>query len=75
MTADQLRNLFYAVNRIDLADLEAAGVVDPGANGGSDWLRFNNDIGSFVLKLSTARREKLAALIEAKSTTEERAVA
>jgi hypothetical protein len=61
MNADQFRDVFYVLLNIDLSDLEAAGVITPGAKGGSDWTRFNNDIGTFVIKL---RQEPLEALFE-----------
>jgi hypothetical protein len=61
MNADQFRDIFHVLHNIDKSDLEAAGVITPGAIGGSDWTRFNNDIGTFVLKL---RQEPLEALFE-----------
>lgn len=63
MTAANLRELFMTLMNLDLSDLERAGVIAPDANGGSDWTRFNNDIGMFVVKLPSDRREKLASLI------------
>jgi hypothetical protein len=60
-SADQFRDVFHVLHNIDKADLEAAGVITRGAVGGSDWTRFNNDIGTFVLKL---RQENLEALFE-----------
>ncbi len=60
MNADQFRDIFYVLHNIDKSDLEAAGVITPNW-GGADWTRFNNDIGTFVLKL---RQEPLEALFE-----------
>lgn len=61
MNAEQFRDIFHVLHNIDKADLEAAGVITIGAIGGSDWARFNNDIGTFVLKL---RQENLEALFD-----------
>lgn len=61
MNAEQFRDIFHVLHNIDKADLMSAGVITPGANGGSDWTRFNNDVGTFVLKL---RQENLEALFE-----------
>lgn len=59
MNAEQFRDIFYVLHNIDQSDLEAAGVITIGAKGGSDWTRFNNDVGTFVIKL---RQENLEAL-------------
>lgn len=61
MNAEQFRDMFHVLHNIDKADLISFGVISPDANGGSDWTRFNNDIGTFVLKL---RQENLEALFE-----------
>ncbi|TGR83554.1 hypothetical protein EN866_34145 [Mesorhizobium sp. M2D.F.Ca.ET.223.01.1.1] len=61
MTAEQFRDIFYVLHNIDLDSLEAAGVIKPGAVGGTDWKRFNSDLTTFVLKL---RQENLEALFE-----------
>lgn len=61
MSAEQFRDIFHVLHNIDQNDLEAAGVITIGANGGSDWTRFNKDIGTFVLKL---RQENLEALFD-----------
>jgi hypothetical protein len=61
MNADRFRDVFYVLHNIDKSDLEGAGVIKPGAVGGSDWTRFNSDIGTFVLKL---RQENLEALFD-----------
>ncbi len=63
MNADQFRDVFYVLHNIDKSDLEAAGVITPGAIGGSDWPRFNSDLTTFVLKLPEDRVAKLAALV------------
>ncbi|MER8846012.1 hypothetical protein NKJ52_20845 [Mesorhizobium australicum] len=60
------REVFSIIHMLDLSDLEQAGVITPGANGGSDWRRFNNDIGTFILKLPMERLDKLVGLIEAR---------
>ncbi|TPK59066.1 MULTISPECIES: hypothetical protein [unclassified Mesorhizobium] len=66
MTPLSFREVFVIIHNLDLSDLEQAGVIKPGANGGSDWKRFNNDIGTFVLKLPSERLDKLVGLIEAR---------
>ena len=66
MNALSFREVFSIVHNLDLSDLEQAGVITPGANGGSDWTRFNNDFGTFVLKLPSDRLDKLVGLIEAR---------
>lgn len=65
MTPKQLRTLFLILHNLDKKQLEDAGVIRPGANGGSDWTRFNSDIGTFVIKLSDDRLERLSALLKA----------
>ncbi|ETA72304.1 hypothetical protein HKB47_22785 [Mesorhizobium japonicum] len=66
MNALSFRDVFSIVHNLDLSDLEQAGVINPGANCGSDWRRFNDDFGTFVLKLPSARLDKLIGLIEAR---------
>lgn len=63
MNAKQFRTMFVILHNIDLDTLEKAGVIKPGANGGSDWTRFNSDLTTFVLKLPDDRVAKLAALV------------
>ena len=63
MSAEQLRKLFHVLHWIDRDHLEAAGVIAINSAGGSDWHRFNQDIGTSVLKLPTDRLDRLAALI------------
>lgn len=64
MNAKQFRTMFSILHNTDLDTLEQAGVITPGAKGGSDWTRFNNDLTTFVLKLPDDRVAKLAALVE-----------
>ena len=64
MNERQFRNLFAILHSIDLCELEKAGVIKPGANGGSDWTRFKLDVGMFILKLDAERRAALLALCE-----------
>ena len=59
----QLRNLSAILMNIDLDELEAAGVITPGAQGGSDWERFNKDPLMFILKLNQDRRRELVKII------------
>jgi len=66
MNALSFREVFHIVHNLDLSDLEQAGVINPGDNGGSDWNRFNNDFGTFVLKLPSDRLDRLVGLIEAR---------
>lgn len=51
---------------IDRHELEAAGVIEPGAVGGTCWTRFNRDPLVFMAKLSDERADRLWALIEAR---------
>lgn len=64
MTGADLLNLALVLSNIDKDMLERAGVITPGAKGGSDWKRFNQDILTFLIKLPESRREILARLIE-----------
>ncbi|TPN26593.1 hypothetical protein FKO01_25285 [Mesorhizobium sp. B2-3-3] len=63
MTPLGFHEVFAIIHNLDLSDLEQAGVIAPGANGGSDWKRFNSDFGTFVLKLPSDRLDKLIELI------------
>ena len=65
MDAKQFRLMFAILHDTDLDTLETAGVITPGAKGGSDWRRFNSDLTTFVLKLPEDRVAKLAALVSA----------
>lgn len=69
MNGPQFRTMFSILHNIDLDTLEQAGVITPGAKGGSDWTRFNNDLTTFVLKLPEDRVAKLASLVEAQTTS------
>lgn len=62
-----LREQFAILHNLNLWDLENADIITPGAKGGSDWKRFNNDLTTFVLKLPPDRLARLAALIESRS--------
>lgn len=61
---DKFHNTCRILMNIDLDELEKAGVIEPGANGGSDWTRFNKDPLMFVIKLPTDRYGRLWGLIE-----------
>ena len=64
MTSAQFLNAVKILLNIDLDELEKAGVITPGATGGSDWTRFNNDPLIFIVKLPGGRFDKLWELIE-----------
>jgi hypothetical protein len=64
MDAKGFRDLCHVLLNVDLDDLETAGVITPGAKGGSDWRRFNTEPLIFVLKLPDARRWALWKMIE-----------
>lgn len=66
MDAARFRETFAILHNMNLWDLEDAGVITPGAKGGSDWTRFNRDLTTFVLKLPSDRLAKLAELVERK---------
>ena len=66
MNADQFRDIFYVLHNIDKMDLVAAGVIRQDARGGSDWTRFNNDIGTFVIKLPQEALEALFELVRSR---------
>lgn len=66
MDAAKFHNACRIMLNIDLDELEKAGVITPGANGGSDWKRFNEDPLIFMIKLPTERFNRLWALIEAR---------
>jgi hypothetical protein len=63
MTFTAFRKMFDALHNMDLDTLEKAGVITPGARGGSDWTRYQNDLTTFVLKLPADRLERLASLV------------
>jgi len=69
MAPDTFKAIFATLHNLDLSELEEAGVINSGANGGSDWTRFNKDIGTFVLKLPQPRLERLVALVESRTST------
>lgn len=69
MSPADFRKMFRVLHNIDLADLESAGVIDRRENGTVDhklWVRFNDDLTTFVLKLSDEKNEKLAALVKSR---------
>lgn len=74
MNATKFRTLFEILHNMDLDTLEQAGVITPGAKGGSDWKRFNSDLTTFVLKLPADRVAKLAAMVEAEEEAAENAL-
>ena len=43
-----------------------AGIIKPNAKCGSDWVRFNNNLTTFVLKLPPDRLDALAKLVESR---------
>lgn len=63
VTAAQFREIFNILHNTDLSELEQAGVITPGARGGSDWTRFNNNLTTFVLKLPPNRLAALHDLV------------
>lgn len=63
MDAQHFRRMFEVLHNMDRWTLEAAGIISLGPDGGSDWVRFNNDLTTFVLKLDAERVEKLVALV------------
>jgi len=65
MTPKSFRTMFAVLHNLDLDQLEKAGVITPGAKGGSDWNRFNGDLTTFVLKLPEDRVNKLLELVKA----------
>lgn len=64
MDATQFRTFFAVLHNTERSDLEQSGVIFGGGAGNKDWLRFNNDLTSFVLKLNDERVAKLAGLVE-----------
>jgi hypothetical protein len=69
MDALTFRRMFETLHNMDLWTLEEAGIITPGAKGGSDWTRFNRDLTTFVLKLPAERLTKLAALASHQTKT------
>jgi hypothetical protein len=63
---DRFFETFRVLHNLNLWELEEAGVITPGAKGGSDWKRFNGDLTTFILKLPAARVEKLFLLVESR---------
>lgn len=63
MHPDTLRALALFWSNVDRNDLEREGVLKAGANGGSDWGRFNDDPMTFIIKLPRERLDALADLI------------
>jgi len=66
MTPRDFACMFGVLHNLSKWELEEAGVINPGANGGTDWTRFNNNLTTFVLKLSEERIERLLALLTTK---------
>ncbi|MGQ4273438.1 hypothetical protein [Terrihabitans sp. B22-R8] len=63
--AARFRSACHIMMNLDKHELEEAGVIKPGAVGGSDWTRFNRDPLIFVVKLPDDRFAALWRLIEA----------
>jgi len=63
MTPQQILDFAYAWSNVERDELEKAGVMLPKQTGGSDWLRFNDDPMTFILKLPPDKLEKLAGVI------------
>lgn len=63
MNAKQFRTLFMILHNTDRDALETSGIISQGRASDKDWSRFNNDLTTFVLKLSDDRVAKLAALV------------
>lgn len=66
MAGEAFHNACRIMLNLDLDVLENAGVITPGANGGSDWKRYNQDPLMFIIKLPTERYERLWALIQSR---------
>ena len=66
MTRERFLNAAKILLNIDKDELEAAGVLTPGAVGGSDWTRFNDDPLIFLVKLPDDRYARLWEMIEAR---------
>jgi len=66
MTRERFLNAAKILLNIDKDELEAAGVIKPGAVGGSDWTRFNDDPLIFLVKLPDDRYARLWEMIEAR---------
>lgn len=65
-SATRFRAMFDVLHNMDLDDLERAGIIKPNADGGSDWIRFNKNLTTFVLKLPPDRLDALAKLVESR---------
>lgn len=63
MNAHAFVNTCRIIMSLDKHVLEAAGVLNPGQVGGSDWDRLNRDPFMFLLKLPEDRLERLWTLI------------
>lgn len=63
MNARTFVNACRIIMNLDKHVLEAAGVLNPGQVGGSDWDRLNRDPFMFLLKLPEDRLERLWTLI------------
>ncbi|PQV58769.1 hypothetical protein LX70_00582 [Defluviimonas denitrificans] len=66
MTRERFLNAAKILLNIDKDELEAAGVLTPGAVGGSDWTRFNDEPLIFLVKLPDDRYARLWQMIEAR---------
>ena len=63
MTGRELHRLFLALHNMDRWTLEDEGWITPGKSGDGKWTRFNNNLTTFVLKLSDADRDRLAEMV------------
>jgi len=66
MTPLNLLHTMRVLHNMDRQDLEHAGIIREGPAGNDLWTRFNDNLTTFVLKLSVPNLVALAALIERK---------
>lgn len=64
MNAHKFADLCRTMLNIDLDQLESAGVITPGATGGTSWKRWNDDWRVFVAKLDDDRLDALFGLLQ-----------
>lgn len=56
--------MFELLHNMDRWTLEAAGLLDPGAGGDAKWTRFNNNLTTFVLKLTPKQFDAFCGLFK-----------
>ena len=61
MDAQHFRRMFEVLHNTGMDELVTAGIIEPGNK--KSWIRFNDDLTTFVLKLDAERVEKLVALV------------